>query len=336
MLRPTGTWGKGILRFLTLGFVLALCLSCSSTGGDDLAPVPEGCFAFAVFGDGPYRAWEEGRYKRLIEEVNSQDLAWFLHVGDIIWYPCDEETYRDRLAKMNRMVHPVIYTPGDNEWTDCHEAFPGEHDPLDRLQLLREVFFSNPERSHGQRVLALDTQANDPRYAEFPENQRWTHGGFAFATIHVVGSGNGTEPFAKRTVANDNEVKRRTKAAIHWIGATFAKARTLNSKGVVIAMHADPDFDLFPGTEGYDAILTKLSEEVATFSGPVLLIHGDDHEFIYDQPLKNLQTGERLQNFFRLETMGSPNIGWVRVVIDSTKGQIFDVQPRTMGKRLFW
>ncbi|NNF06853.1 MAG: metallophosphoesterase [Candidatus Eisenbacteria bacterium] len=336
MLRSSGRWARGILRVLTLGFGFSLYLSCSSTRGDDLAPVPEGCFAFAVFGDGPYRAWEEGRYKRLIEEVNSQDLAWFLHVGDIIWYPCDEETYRDRLEKMNRIAHPVIYTPGDNEWTDCHEAYPGKYDPLGRLELLREVFFSNPERSHGQRPIVLETQSNVLGYEEFPENQRWAHGGFEFATIHIVGSGNGTEAFTKRTEANDAEVQRRTAAAVAWMGETFERARLKSAKGVVIAMHADPDFEEFPGTWGYDAVLSKLAAEAERFSGPVLLIHGDNHEYLFDQPLNSLQTGEKLENFFRLETMGSPDIGWVRVVIDTTHGQIRKVQPRTIGKRLFW
>ena len=48
--------------------------------------------------------------------------------------------------------NPVVYTPGDNEWTDCHKKKQGGHlgvdyadgDPLANLDLVRSIFFANP------------------------------------------------------------------------------------------------------------------------------------------------------------------------------------------------
>jgi hypothetical protein len=71
-----------------------------------------------------------------------------------------------------------------------------------------------------------------------------------------------------------------------------------------------------------------MAEHTATFPGQVLFIHGDTHEFTLDHPLTRAGTAEVLQNFTRLETFGSPEIGWVRVVIDSVAGRVVEVEPR--------
>jgi hypothetical protein len=55
------------------------------------------------------------------------------------------------LVQFNALPHPLIYTPGDNEWTDCHEGRNvAGLDPLERLAKLRTVFFQG-ERSLGQK-----------------------------------------------------------------------------------------------------------------------------------------------------------------------------------------
>ena len=108
--------------------------------------------------------------------------------------------------------------------------------------------------------------------------------------------------------------------------SAFAIAKTDSLSGVVIAIHADPRFQHRQGP--YQAFLTRLAEHTASFPGQVLLIHGDSHEYRLDHPLMRLGTGEVLENFTRLETYGSPDIGWVRVVVDSVAGRIVEVEPR--------
>ena len=72
---------------------------------------------------------------------------------------------------------------------------------------------------------------------------------------------------------------------------------------------------------------------MATFPGDVLLIHGDTHVYRRDQPLTD-EEGGVLANFTRLETFGSPDVGWVRVVADTVKGDVLEIEPRLM-KRWF-
>lgn len=310
----------------TLLSIVGLLTACSPPAPD---AVPADSFAFGVFGDGPYRAWENGRFRRLIADVNRSDLEWLVHVGDILWFPCSDDAFQDRLASLNSVDHPVIYTPGDNEWTDCHEEIAGGYDPLDRLAALRTIFFSDPQRSLGRRSMRLRSQAEDPTYGEFVENARWTLGGFVFTTIHLVGADNGLRDFPGRTSAYDDEVERRTEAAIQWLDEAFAAAQQMSAKGVVLALHGNPGFDDPEPRRGYERFVRRLEEQVAAVSFQVLLIHGDTHDQRVDRPLRD-EAGRVYDNFTRLETFGSPDIGWVRVVVDTVAGRITRYEPSRM------
>jgi hypothetical protein len=290
---------------------------------------PPNSFAFGVFGDGPNYLWEEGPFERLIEDVNRADLAWFLHIGDILDRSCSEAVYEKRLAQFNAIRHPVIYTPGDNEWADCHTGRSGGFDPLDRLASLRGVFFRTPGISIGGQPMRVASQAEDSTFSEFPENVRWTFGGFVFATVHVVGSSNGMDGFPGRRGELDAEVVRRTDAGARWIDAAFATAHAMSAKGVVIALHAD--MGLKPGEprQGYQRFIQQLAHHAATFAGPVLLIHGDSHTYLVDHPLRD-EHDVPYPDFTRLETFGSPEIGWVRVVVDTVAGRFLDFEPRRL------
>lgn len=59
----------------------------------------------------------------------------------------------------------------------------------------------------------------------------------------------------------------------------------------------------------------------------MLLIHGDSHTHRVDHPFLD-EHGVPYPNFTRLETFGSPDIGWVRVVVDTLAGRIARVEPR--------
>ncbi|MGD8279338.1 MAG: metallophosphoesterase [Gemmatimonadota bacterium] len=301
------------------------------------APLPPDSFAFAVFGDGPYRSWENGRFRAVIRDVNRSDIAWFLHVGDLFWYPCSDEHFEERLRQLQSIRHPVVYTPGDNEWTDCHERIAGGYVPLDRLEKLRAAFYPSPGTTLGTPPLRVETESADTAWSEFVENVRWVRGGFLFATVHMVGSGNATAPFAGRTPDDDRESVRRTAAAMAWLDGTFDLAERTDARGVVIAMHGDPDFENGPDDRsGYAAFIGRLRDRTLRFDGPVLLIHGDSHELIVDHPLLDPDTGDTIPDFTRLETFGSPDIGWVRVVIDSVAGRITAFEPRLVPRWRLW
>jgi hypothetical protein len=312
---------------------LAAVLVAAACAPAEPKPLPPNAFAFGVFGDGPYRPTERGRFERVIEDVNAHQLAFFLHVGDLLWYPCSDEELAQRLEQINGIRHAVMYTPGDNEWTDCHRNRAGRFKPLERLSYLRKTYFANPSKSLGATPLTVESQSADSSWREFVENARWRRGGFVFATIHLVGSRNAMERFDGRTAADDSAVVRRTDAALAWLDATFAVARRDSLRGVVIAIHTNPRFgQRLSGGNPFRGFLDRLARHTSTFPGQVVVIHGDTHEFQVDQPLAHPETGQSLTNFTRLETYGSPDIGWVRVVVDSATGRVLEYEPRLMSR----
>lgn len=316
MNRPNPRWAWLVLA-------LAACGRSSEP-----EPLPANSFAFGVFGDGPYGPREDRPFARLIQDVNDADLAWLIHVGDILGGPCSDELYRDRLQKMNSIRHPVVYTPGDNEWTDCWREDDGGYDPLERLGAIRRTFFADPARTLGGRPMAVESQAADPAFREFGENARWTRGGFVFATMHVVGSANGTRRYEEAAEPNNVEAARRLAAAVAWMDAAFAQAHARRARGVVLIVHANVGLEGGGRTrDAYLPFVDRLKEQVARFPGPVLLIHGDSHQQRLDHPLRDAN-GRRYANFTRLETFGSPDIGWVRVVVDTAAGRVMQVEPR--------
>jgi hypothetical protein len=307
--------------------VAAVLLGSCATRPDPPKPLPPNSFAFAVFGDGPYYFPERGRFRRVIEDVNESDVEWFLHVGDIMWARCSDRTLASRLDMLRTIRHPVVYTPGDNEWTDCHQK--GGFQPLDRLQHIRSTYFASPSRSVAGPAMAVESQSANPAWKEFVENARWRRGRFLFVTIHMVGSENATRRFRGRGPADDSAVVRRTAAALDWLDAAFSIATTDSLSGVVIAIHANPRFDN-PPRNPYASFVGRLRDHTSVFKGQVLFIHGGTHQHTVDHPMKRADTGAVLDNFTRLETFGSPDIGWVRVVVDSVAGRVVEIEPRLM------
>lgn len=278
-----------------------------------------------------------GRYRHVLKQIDEHDVAFLVHVGDILWYPCTEDAYRSRRTGLDALHHPVVYTPGDNEWTDCHERRPGGYDPLDRLDLLRRVFFDDPPNSLGKVPMTLTVQSADSAYRTYVENARWVRDSVVFATLHVVGSGNGMAPFPGRTAASDGEATRRMDAAMAWTRETFAVAAAMRARAVVLAMHADPDFERqYTRFDTFEPLLATWVEEATHFGNPVLVVHGDSHEYTVDHPLVDRITGDTVRTVTRLETFGSPDIGWIEVVVDPTDPAFFRFVPRVASSwRLF-
>ena len=310
------------LLWLVPGLVLG---GCSDPPPSE--PPPLNAIAFGVYGDGPYYPWEEPRARRLLEDAEASGVEFLIHVGDILGAPCSDENLGNLRTRLARVRVPVVYTPGDNEWADCHA---GGYDPLERLDMLRRIYFDDPSSSLGAVPMPLTSQAEDAGFAEFPENQRWTRGGFVFATLHVVGSFDATAQFPGRQPRHDQEVGRRSRAALAWVDAVFAEARASGASGIVLAAHANVRLES-GGGDGYGPLVHALREHVAAFPGEVLFIHGDTHTFREDQPLTD-DRGRPLANFTRVETFGSPEIGWVRVVVDTVKGEVVDVDAREMQR----
>ena len=116
-------------------------------------------FSFVAIGDTAYNgARDYPLYEQLIDRINSRAPEFTIHVGDL-WGAgsCGDEEM-DRAAEFfARYDHPLVYTPGDNEWTDCWVEGLGRFDPLERLLRVPQcVLFGQlkPERARRQIVTA--------------------------------------------------------------------------------------------------------------------------------------------------------------------------------------
>jgi hypothetical protein len=107
---------------------------------------PGRAFAVGVWGDLPYT--EEQRttlVPNLIADMNRERLAFSVFDGDIKngASRCDDAVYAEAAARLDSLVAPAIYVPGDNEWTDCHRRNNDSYDPLERLAHLRATLASS-------------------------------------------------------------------------------------------------------------------------------------------------------------------------------------------------
>lgn len=285
-------------------------------------------FSFAIVGDAPYTAWEEAAFAKMLEEINREDLAFVVHVGDIKsgGSVCSDELYAERKRLFQRSRHPFILVPGDNDWTDCHRRSTGGYDPLERLERLRQVFYPDAS-SLGQRTLRLERQSDAAaRFREYRENVRWTVGNVLFIGLNIPGSNNN---FGRTPQANA-EHAARGEANAEWLREGFALAQAGGLVAVFVFIQANPDFDLSflrrPNiADGYTAFKRDLLAHALAFAGPVVLVHGDTHHFRVDQPLYDPSTLKRVEHFTRIESYGSPLVDWIRVTIDPGNPNLFSL-----------
>lgn len=340
VLRGLGKLLTGVLKGAALGAVVVLVVYGLVYGFWMLVPrspaeptsVPDGSFAFAALGDAPYSPVEFELFDVVLDDLAQHELAAVIHVGDIFSEPCRDEAYRRTRDVFDAIPHPVVYTPGDNEWTDCYDGSP-ETEPYGRLASLRDILFDDPSTSRGGRRIPLEHQGDDPRRGELPENARWIHDDVVFATVHIVGSANATRAFRDGSEAEENEPAVRTEAAARWLRETFDIAERRDARAVVLAWHAHTFFEdppEAPYRQPFEPFLRTLEEEVAAFDGPVLGIHGDFHEFIVDRPLVDRATGDTLKTFTRLEVPGSPVVGWVKVSVTPGATEPFAFERRVI------
>jgi hypothetical protein len=264
--------------------------------------------------------------------------------------PCADETFSDRLNLAQESVHPFIFVPGDNDWTDCHRAKPTTYDPLERLDKLRQVFYPG-EQSLGKQKIALERQSKNSQYSKFRENVRWTYGDVMFVTLHIVGSNNNFG----RTPEMDQEYTERNDADLEWLHESFELAKRNDNKAVMVIAHANPQFEskwsaklrkryllgglgIKPSGEirmtAFDDFLEALEEETLAFKKPVVYVHGDTHTFRVDKPLVGSTSGRMIENFTRVETIGYKGTHWMKVSIDPADPNVFSFHPQIVKENI--
>ena len=267
---------------------LSLVLTLLVSGGAAPAPVPAAAAAAAPFrigliGDTGYSPGDEGNLLQVRASANASGLAFVVHDGDI-WKggtPCSDDRLRRVKAVFNGFT-TLVYTPGDNEWQDCPY-------PDGRLPAIRRVFFAGNESLGTRQIPQL-------RQPGVPENARWERGGVVFATLDVPGPGGGGPA---------------TRADLAWLDGAFDEAARVRAPAVMIIWQDDP-------TDGSSQTLVdRLKRRSATFGKPVVLVHGDTHQYKLDHPWKDTP------NLTRLETFPGFTPQWVKATVDPASHQVF-------------
>jgi Calcineurin-like phosphoesterase len=296
-----------------LSFSTALLLSTSMAFAEQ--------FTIATLGDTAYGKPEEvyPQYEKLISTINDSKPDLVIHVGDTKSgsTPCSDKMLDEQLAYLNTFNAPLLYSPGDNEWTDCHRKAAGEFKPLERLARIRTTYFNDATKSFGKTKVDVTSQATDG----YPENARMTHKGVAFITTHVPGSNNNFEIRDPEAVA---EFFARDKANIKWINDSFAAAG--DAKAIVIAMQAnmfEADWNI-GGDEtwmrhsGFMNVGNAILENAAKFGKPVLLVYGDSHTYSSGRPFPT-----KAPNVISLQVPGEKQMHAVSVTIDTETTGVF-------------
>jgi hypothetical protein len=146
-----------------------------------------------------------------IASAESDDDALSLAVYGAAPYGCKPPT---AAAGPDECPVGSVYTPGDNEWTDCQKSKEG----------------GGVKNSAG----------------EYVENVSWMQAGVMFVTVSIPGGSNNDDDLwntgafgAARSGPQIHEAAQRTAADLHWLDAAFAQAQALGARAVVIAEQAD-------------------------------------------------------------------------------------------------
>lgn len=307
---------KKYLLFLPLFFILNFTYSQQS-------------FSFLAFGDIPYNLpSDDSLFLNFIGKINAEKLAFSIHLGDFKSGSslCNDDSYVKMLAYFSKFNNPLIYTPGDNEWTDCGRVACGNFNEEERLDFLRKAFFKDVF-SLGKDKIKLISQKNDVGFEKYVENNAWDVQNVQFATLHVVGSNNNFNFDAK---SQNKEFYERNNANIAWLKKVFADASKTNKLGLVLAIHADMFYNKNGeiGT-GFQSFLEELKNQTIAFGKPVLLLNGDSHEFIVETPMlyDNKKNRKTILNFTRVQVFGENDMHAVKIVVNPKNEQLFEIQP---------
>jgi hypothetical protein len=279
----------------------------------------------AVVGDTPYGPEQLAQFPTLIDAIDAdRKVRLAVHLGDIKSGStrCDDDYYTTISGHFASFEDPLVYTPGDNEWTDCHRPNNGGFDPLDRLRLVRETFFARPGTTLGGRNMRVLAQPG------YPENQLWKQSRVVFAAAHVVGSDNGYAPWTGNTAPTAEqraEVDGRIAAALGWIERAFEAAEEERARGVVLLMQADTFAGENESLDGFDEIVALIGSEAAVLDRPVLLLQGDTHSFLVDSPYP------QAPNLTRIVVEGETASEWLRLTVNPRSRELFSWERMQLG-----
>ncbi len=359
---PSAHSNRFRLGLLVVAACLVILPVASAQVDDGRDRGEERTYAIGLWGDLPYSDLQaQVGVPNLIADMNTQRLAFTVHNGDlkagsgttgsVTPTTCSDALYQQALGFFNALESAAMFTPGDNDWTDCDRPANGSFSSRERLDHERKVFFST-DFSLGQRPMKQEVQRDKlcldhtNELVSCVENRRWTLRGVVYATLNMPGSCNNLCD----TMPDPAEFAARNQANILWMQQTFDRATAAKAAAIMFIAQANPGWDLSDGTraplrnantlaetdgqpDGFQAFLAAFRDQIIAFRKPVVYVHGDTHYFRIDRPLLDSQ-GRRLENFLRVETFGNNaangnnDAHWVKVLVDDRTREVFAFQPQ--------
>ncbi|CBJ38398.1 conserved exported protein of unknown function [metallo-dependent phosphatase] [Ralstonia solanacearum CMR15] len=341
MVRPGAifrAW-RGIAAVLAM---LAATAAPAATKGH--AAAAPGGFTFAVVGNVPQRPEDVAPARALLDAIDTEHPAFVVHLGNLKGRDesCTDNLLEERHDLLDSTITPLIYIPGDHDWSDCGRPTAGRFDPIERLLRLRDLFYPD-DNTLGQRTMTVMRQSDQAKFRSYRENARWEAGGVLFVTLNVPGDNNNYKTAGGR----NGEYEDRLEANRQWLARAFAIARQRKLQGMVIMMQADPLFEdgwerrrapnLLDGLlrrrphDGYLALKRQLRALAREYDGAVLLIHGASQSFLLDRPLKD-ENGRPDPHVMRARTFGSPTLDqWLEVSVTPGTAPLFHIRARRLA-----
>jgi hypothetical protein len=352
--------GIAVVLFAGITTTIATTQDFEDRDGDDERDGRR-TYAIGLWGDLPYSDLQAtAGVPNLIADMNRQELEFTVHDGDLkvgsgvpgsaTPTTCSNAMYDQALGFLKALKAPAMFTPGDNDWTDCDRPANGGFSSLERLDYERKLFFSTPFSFGQHRMRQAVQTAVLCRGVGGPvacvENRRWTVGGVMYVTLNIPGSCNNLCDVAPDFA----EYSARNQANVIWMQDAFAEAIERGSAGVMVIAQANPGWDLTDGTraplrnprtlfqtdgqpDGFQEFLSAFRAQVIAFRRPVAYVHGDSHYFRIDKPFLDDQ-GRRLENFTRVETFGdnqgngNNDVHWLKVLVSARSREVFNYQPQ--------
>jgi hypothetical protein len=287
----------------------------------------------AVYGDAPYGTapTDTTQFEKtpgFIDTVNADpDVSTVLHVGDIHSGKqyCTEAYDRSIFDLWKGFEDPLIYTPGDNEWADCHKAAEGggtydattgtikyvlgadgrpvdyaQGNPVANLGLLRQIFYADPNRSLGEHPIPVMSQSywatnvdrSNPSDAKFAENAIFVRGRTLVVTVDLPGGSNNDADVwygaPTATAEQTQEAAERTGADLRWLDVAFRAAK---ASKVITSVVIQSQADMWDPEKGaahqanYEPFVKSIADNTRALGKPVLMLNGDSHVYQAGNPL---------------------------------------------------
>jgi hypothetical protein len=334
------------------GAVLATATGSADAHGDHR----DQRIQIGVFGDMPYGPYGRAHFPAVLRDINRSRLNFSVFVGDTKNgsdpcyadpHPSDPanptpegavadaahpDVYKAALGAFDSLRRPVVYVPGDNEWTDCDRTSITDgkaSDSNDRLAYLRKLSYRSA-RSLGRHRMLVTRQS-----AEYPENVRWRRGPVTFIALNIPGSDNNFSLGGKEGPAAEAQAEyaARNSANLRWIRAGFASARSHGSKSVALFIQADMWDPEATSLTHYADTKRVLFEQTTSFKGQVLLVNGDSHHFEIDKPLTDyattnaagLEGPNTVENFTRTTGFGEDQNHWTSITVNRRDANLFAI-----------